>query len=97
MKIKVDDKLIHESSRTDDLCTDNDLLSKEEWLKDAWIGKINNCKKRLIREWYPKLMADPKVDSMPANEEDFINMVTSRPDYKNRKQRDKEAEKIKGM
>ncbi len=92
MKIKVDDELIHESSVTDDLCVDNDLSSKKEWLKDAWIGKINACKKRLIQEWYPKLMADPSVDSIPANEEGFIELVTSRPDYKNRVVRDEEEE-----
>ncbi len=95
MKIKVNNELIHESSKTDDLCADNNLVSKEEWLKDAWIGKINNCKKRFIREWQQKLMADPEVDTIPANEEDFIELVTSRPDYKNRVERDEEG-KIDG-
>lgn len=94
MRIKVDDELIYESSATDDLCADNDLLSKEEWLKNAWIGKVNNCKKRFIREWQQKLMADPNVESVPAHEEEFINMVIARPDYKNRVERDQEeAEK----
>ena len=93
MKIEIDGELIYESSVTDDLCVDNDLLSKKEWLKDAWIGKINKCKKRFIREWQHKLMADPKVDTIPATEEDFVNTVISRPDYRNRKQRDREAGK----
>lgn len=93
MKIKVDDELIYESSATDDLCADNDLLSKKEWIKNAWMGKINNCKKRLLREWQPKLMADSNVDSIPANEEDLIMMIVSRPDYENRMQRDEREEK----
>jgi len=91
MKIKIDGELIYESSKTDDLCADNDLLDKKEWLKNAWIGKVNKCKKRLIREWQSKLMNDPGVDTIPANEEDFIKLVTSRPDYKNRVKREKEA------
>ena len=92
MQIKVGNKVIMEISDIDKKCLNNDLISIEEWIVSAIIGKINNCKKRLIREWHPKLMADADVTSIPASEEDFINMVTSRPDYKDRVQRDKEME-----
>ena len=85
-----------EISQADLKCLKNDLLDPEDWFVKALEGKINNCKKRLIREWHPKLMADPNVDTIPANEEEFINFVTSRSDYKNRAEREKEAEKNKG-
>ena len=90
MKIKIDAKQVMELSETDKKCLENDLLDIEDWIVKAIIGKINNCKKRFLNEWYPKLMADPNVDSIPANEKDLVEMVTSRPDYKNRKKRDKE-------
>ncbi len=70
---------------------ENDLLNIQDWFEEAKLGKINNCTKRFLKEWQQKLMADPSIDSIPANEEDFINLVTSRPDYKNRVER--EAEK----
>jgi len=94
MEIKIGEEEIT-LSETDKKCLLNDLLEIEDWILKAIEGKINSCKKRFIREWHPKLMADPSVDTIPANEEDFVNMVIARPDYKNRKQRDKEAEKIK--
>ena len=92
MKIKIDTRQIMEISDTDKKCLKNDLLDIEDWILKAIEGKINKCKKRLVREWYPKLMADPEVDSIPANEEDLVELVTSRPDYKNRVEREPESE-----
>lgn len=69
----------------------NDLLDIEDWFEKAKNGKINNCKKRLIREWHPKLMKDKKVASIPGDEKGFLNSVFSRSDYKNRAEREEEA------
>jgi len=68
----------------------NELLDINEWVQAAVIGKINNCKKRMIAEWQPKLFADPAVENIPADESTFINFVVSRDDYKNRVQREEE-------
>ena len=65
-------------------CLENDLLDINDWVQKAVKGKINNCKKRFMREWQPKIMADPSIKTMPAEEQLFINMVLARPDYKNR-------------
>ncbi len=92
MKIKVDDELIHESSELDDFFVDNDILDKPVWLKGAWVGKVNECKKRFMREWLPKLLADPNIDSLPGKEEEIVALVKARPDYKNRVERDEEEE-----
>jgi len=92
MKIKIDARQIMEISDADKKCLKNDLLDIEKWIANAIIGKISKCKKRLIQEWYHKLMKDPKVDTIPAYEDDFIDLVTSRPDYKNRAEREKENE-----
>ena len=72
----------------------NDLLSIEDWIKDAVAGKQNNCWKRMQTEWTTKLMEDDSfTDPIPSNQADFVTLVTGRDDYKTRKERD-EAESL---
>jgi len=86
LTIKVDD--------TDQTILKNDLLDIDTWVQDAMKGKISNCWKRMQREWTDKLMNDSSfTDSIPSNKADFVTLVTSRSDYKDRKARD-EADKI---
>ena len=86
LTIEVDD--------TDQLVLKNDLLDIDAWVQEAMTGKINNCWKRMQREWTDKLMNDSSfTDSIPSNKADFVKLVTSRSDYKDRKARD-EASKI---
>ena len=84
LTIKVDD--------TNQLVLKNDLLDIDAWVQDAMTGKINNCWKRMQREWTDKLMNDESfTDSIPSNKADFVTLVTSRSDYKDRKARDEES------
>ncbi len=86
LTIEVDD--------TDQTVLKNDLLDINTWVQEAMTGKINNCWKRMQREWTDKLMNDSSfTDSIPSNKADFVKLVTSRSDYKDRKARD-EANKI---
>ena len=72
----------------------NELLDINTWVQDAMTGKINNCWKRMQREWTDKLMNDSSfTDPIPSNQADFVKLVLARSDYKNRKARD-EARKI---
>ena len=81
-------------SDTDQTVLKNDLLDIDAWVQDAMTGKINNCWKRMQTEWTTKLMNDSSfTDSIPSNKADFVKLVTSRSDYKDRKARD-EASKI---
>ena len=64
------------------------------WVTSAVDGKINNCKKRMIAEWTPRLMADSDVESIPANEDKLIELIVARDDYKDRVAREKEKELI---
>ena len=75
---------------TDEKILLNDVYDIDEWIKFAIAGKINNCWSRLEQEWTPKLMDDPNVESIPANKDLYVEMVTSRSDYKDRSQRPKE-------
>ena len=69
---------------------ENDILDVDEWIQNAVLGKINNCKKRMLTEWYPRLTADPEVESIPANDDSLITLIIARDDYKSRKQREVE-------
>ena len=70
----------------------NDLLDINQWVQDAMTGKINNCWKRMQREWTDKLMNDSSfTDPIPSNQAEFVKLITARSDYKTRKQRDEES------
>ena len=70
----------------------NDLLDINTWVQEAMTGKINNCWKRMQREWTDKLMNDSSfTDPIPSNQADFVKLVLARSDYKNRKAREEES------
>ena len=74
---------------TDQTVLKNDLLDIDAWVQSAMTGKINNCWKRMQQEWTTKLMNDDSfTGSIPSNKADFVTLVTSRSDYKDRKARD---------
>lgn len=77
-------------SDTEEACLLNDLLDIEDWVQKAVKGKISQCRKRLLREWQSKLMADPAVTTIPGDETKFISAVLARPDYKGRTAREAE-------
>ena len=78
---------------TDQKSMKNDLVDIEAWVQDAVAGKKNNCWKRFQQEWTTKLMNDSSfTDPIPSNKTDFVNLVTARPDYKDRATRDAEQE-----
>jgi len=73
---------------SNDLYNDTDNAGLDKWIQGAIDGKLNNCWKRMQNEWTTKLMNDDSFnDPIPSNQADFVNLVTARPDYKNRKKR----------
>ena len=76
---------------TEESVLKNDLLDVQDWATKAIDGKVNNCKKRMLREWLPKLYADDSVDSIPASEDEIVAMIVARDDYKDRAARDAES------
>tara|TARA_R100001224_G_scaffold101732_1_gene73389 strand:+ start:471 stop:755 length:285 start_codon:yes stop_codon:yes gene_type:complete len=74
---------------SNDLYNDTDNAGLDKWIQAAVDGKISNCWKRMQREWTTKLMDDDSfTDAIPSNQKDFVDLVTARSDYKNRKARD---------
>jgi hypothetical protein len=81
-----------EINDTDLLALNNDLTDVDTWIQDAVIGKINNCKKRMVNEWQPILFADESVESIPATADGIIALVVARDDYKTRIERNAERD-----
>ena len=74
---------------SNDLYNAADNAGLDLWIQNAVDGKLNNCWKRMQREWTQKLMDDDSfTDPIPSNQADFVALVTARSDYKNRKARD---------
>lgn len=78
-----------EISTADIKCLENDLLNIEDWINSAIRGKISKCKKRLVQEWQPRLLLDPDIRTIPADESALIDYITNRKDYKNREARER--------
>jgi hypothetical protein len=66
----------------------NDLLSIQDWVQGAVVGKVNKCKTRMNIEWDAKMKADPTVTSIPTDEAAWLEAVTKRADYKSRPKRE---------
>jgi hypothetical protein len=64
----------------------NDIQSVESWLIGALVGKINNCKKRLLSEHRATYFADVDVNT----DDEVIAAVFASDDYKTRAERDAE-------
>ena len=75
---------------TEEAVLKNDLLDVQDWVDKAIDGKVNNCKKRMLAEWLPKLYADESVTQIPASEDEIVAMIVARDDYKDRTARDAE-------
>lgn len=73
-----------EISEIDVIVLNNDLLDIQGWVTTAVVGKVASCKKRMLVEWIPRLMADLNVETIPADKEDLIKLIVSRSDYKSR-------------
>ena len=75
-------------STTDEKILLNDLLDIDDWVQQAVVGKINNCKKRMAIQATAVLKADSDVETMPATDDGLIAALLARDDYKNRAARE---------
>ena len=70
---------------TDEKVLLNDIINIDEWVENAVTGKINSFWKRMQNNWTTQLINDASfTDSIPSNKTDFVTLVTSREDYKDR-------------
>ena len=64
------------------------VSNPEEWLLDAITEKAGVRRDDLIKEWQPKLFADPSVTELPADAHALCTLIMARDDYKTRLQHD---------
>lgn len=53
------------------------------------LHKLDQCFKRMEDEWRPKLIAEGAA-SLPTSREEFVNLVLSHPNYKDKEIREQE-------
>ena len=69
----------------DETALDNDLLDKTQWITDAIAGKINNTRKRMVKQGIDALRADGL--SVPSDDDSVITAYAALPTYKDRRGR----------
>lgn len=84
MKITID------LSDLDVLALRHDLLDPEAWVRDAVRFKILACRERMAAAAIAALTADPKVKTMPADEDSLLDTLHKRTDYRDRAARQAE-------
>jgi hypothetical protein len=62
----------------------NDLLDVESWIQTAVTNKLASAKKRMVREWFQRLKDDPAVTTVPADDDEIVDVILARPDYEDR-------------
>ena len=73
-------------------CLVHVVSDPEEWLLAALTEKAKLRRDALIKEWQPRLFADPSVTELPADAHVLCDLIMSRSDYKTRVQRDAELD-----
>ena len=88
MDIKVDNTVVYTISEADllllkDYMVADKVRSQIEY-RVGWVVThlLEQIWKGFSEKWTKILMDDPTVESIPANKEAFIALVTSRPDYR---------------
>jgi hypothetical protein len=69
---------------------EHDLLDIKDWIDKAIDGKINNCGKRAARQYDEVAKADD-LDTVPTKDHLKRAALFAHPNYKNRLQRETEA------
>ena len=93
MKLKLNTKEILEISEKDIQCLDDSILDIGTWIRDAVIGKIHNCRKRMINEWIPKFREEG--ESIPTTDDELVEKIIKHKDYRDRKKRDADEEETR--
>lgn len=65
---------------------ENDVVDAERWIKDAWAGKLEKCKQRLVKSEIETSIKNG--ESLPGGEDAIAEKALSRPEFKPRKERD---------
>jgi len=85
----IEEKILYNELLTTVVKDDVSNEGIKDWTENAFAGKLNSVWKRFQSEWTTKLMNDETfTDSIPSNQEAFVNLVTARADYKTRQEKE---------
>mgnify|MGYP003670832757 FL=1 len=85
----IEEKILYNELLTTVVKDDVSNEGIKDWTENAFAGKLNSVWKRFQQEWTTKLMNDETfTDSIPSNQEAFVNLVTARADYKTRQEKE---------
>ena len=85
----IEEKILYNELLTTTVKDDISNEGIKDWTENAFAGKLNSVWKRFQQEWTTKLMNDETfTDSIPSNQEAFVNLVTARADYKTRQEKE---------
>ena len=73
---------------TEQLCLLHMVSDPEAWLLALTSQKAKSRRDALIKEWQPRLFADPAVPELPADNEALCELIMARSDYKTRVEQD---------
>lgn len=100
MKVSINDQELLTLSEIQKKVIEDKIESCGAWvesgLRENIANKFDSAFNGLKKEWDDKL-AQRGVEMVPTNKDDYASLVFSQPDYKNRSQRDAEAELIRGV
>ena len=65
---------------------ETDVMNAEQWIRDAWAGKLRKSKERIIRK---EIEASVNAgESIPAGEAEIIEKAFDRKSYQSREERE---------
>lgn len=71
---------------------EDSVTDVEDWILAMVQGKINNSRSRMRDRWVDKLIDDPAFnDPLPSDEDQLLDLISKRPDYKKRSERPNES------
>jgi len=63
----------------------------DKWMQDMFIGKVANCRAKMVKEGTEAMLADPLVFSIPATPDAVVSAMVEDPSYKTRAVRVQDA------
>ncbi|MHA1304748.1 MAG: hypothetical protein ACTSPI_13710, partial [Candidatus Heimdallarchaeaceae archaeon] len=66
----------------------------EQVLRDYMGNKVELRRQAFVKQYQAKLMNDPETTTIPTKSDAMITLITGKPGYKNRTERDAEEQQI---
>ncbi len=76
---------------TEKALLEDDMVNIDEWVRNAIDAKINNMRTEFVAKYKDQVFDDPSIDTIPANTDGFVAVVTGSSWYKNAYQRSQDT------